>query len=504
MRVTAPKAGLLAVLLTLHSFASAAPSSGLAPITLVPLAESSDARYARALFPADADPADSAAYDQPASADVQEMQQLLIGRIGDLADSYRHNRDSILAQLRVEGIALPAASDLPGPVGIEILDGNAAVAAAGSDGKIRISATTLRGFLIGAVRSSASENASESAMFRLMLGWRQKPDGSDVEWAGRVATLLDLVDAVPGMTISPANQQEAMAAAFKENEDQTAGPGFFESVASRVLEQHQPMSPVEAYRINMAMLFFGTYLHGAEERFLLAHELGHVVLRHRIDSDCARSARQEADADAFAIALLSYDFSSGVVDVLLFGQDSAVTSEYFAGNTTGTAADPDLRRGKYGYVQAFRYGMATAGMRGNPEAICPFVPAEMRLARADATQVSIASRRFEAYAAYNRYSVQKPGMAALHQSDELMDAKERAELLDTARSKCNGAAARLVRYKGQPLLNQKAHVYMVKCAWPAPGEVDVPAIARIMMGPQLYEMLTLPYGDGGAAEIEVR
>lgn len=489
----------LAILLVIFVPAAqlSAQDSESRDLKLPPLSESGEFRYARALFPADADPADATAVFEMAPDDQDNLQRTLADRLSGLVKVYRNNRAAILDVLQVENIEIPTSPTSDRSFELEVVDGPEAVAAAGNDGRIVISALTLRGFLVGAVRSSTNENTSEGLMFRLWSGWSRDITGDDATWAKRVSALLDAGERQQLVTVPYSIQQNTFAAMLNELEEPVS-PSFFDSMIERVLVRGESLTVSDTYRLNGALMFLTISIHGPEENFLLAHELGHLVLRHSYSTDCARSAQQEIDADAFAVTLLSYDFSGGVLDLALYGQpdDSAGKETYFGEEGT------DLRRAKFGYVQAFRYGMANAGMRGDPRQICPFVSGEDRITRTDAFQKSIAQRRFAAFASVSRYIQAKPAVVASEESDDLLDARVKFELIDKVQAKCKGAPVRLVHYARQPTPDQKAHIYFAKCGWPPPSLSEVSEQDRKLIGDENYSFFVAGYSDAGMVDSE--
>lgn len=308
-----------------------AQDDSLRDIELTAISNEEDFRYARALFPPDSDPGDETAVHDLPPSDRELLQRILSQRLNDLVEIYRTNKASIFELLRVEGVSLPSQPAGGGPIELEVVGGPNPVAAAGDNGRIVVSAVTLRGFLVGAVRSGVAENTSEGSLFRMALGWGSNIGGDQATWDKRIGSLLDAGGKLEAMTVPVAVQQEAVKAMYHESDEPTSPP-FFDTIIARTVAGGGRFTPSEAYRLSAALMFLTTYLHGAEERFLLAHELGHLILRHVHRTDCARSARQEIDADAFAVALLNYEVSAGMVDLVLFGDPSSSFAENYVGS----------------------------------------------------------------------------------------------------------------------------------------------------------------------------
>lgn len=469
-----------------------AEDTQLADFPLTTIRDSDDFRYMRAVLPPDGD---------PAPEDFSVLQRALKEKMESLLSVYRDNRRSVAAMLATQNIAVPAGSDGAGTVGLEVLkdkDGGP-VAALTADDRIIISMRTLRGFLVGAFRSGIVDNSAESLVIRMALGWRSDPGGDEETWQKRTRAYVDLIDSMEPVTITGADQKKAGAEMFDDDEEAKSSPVFFETLQKRVLENGVPLTPVETYRLIFAQMQFGMFVHGAEERFLLAHELGHLILRHAQLAPCDVAADQERDADAFAIALLTYDFSGGTLNLMMFGgEDNPLFKELYQTE----AEEPDLRRMRFGYAQAFRHGMASAGMRADPAAQCTFVPPEERFGRTEAFQLAMSQRQFGSYASFRAYANARPSTAATIELVNRLDTAGKLTFTEENRSKCNGASIRLVRYENWNTAAGKPNVYYVKCNWPKPSLADVSQSDRVLIGEIFYQAMEGTYGDAGAKEVE--
>lgn len=96
---------------------------------------------------------------------------------------------------------------------------------------------------------------------------------------------------------------------FSWVESKGCEPGYVQTYLWALLREGRPLpAPLEAFAIDRDAAFADAYTYDVSGKivssgvqFILAHELGHLLLDHRTDVDAAESQRQETEADRFAL-----------------------------------------------------------------------------------------------------------------------------------------------------------------------------------------------------------
>jgi hypothetical protein len=130
-------------------------------------------------------------------------------------------------------------------------------------------------------------------------------------------------------------------------------------------------------------------------QFVRAHEMGHIVLGHAPFPSvlsCPDRRKREDDADAFAIALLTYDIPGETEAVGLALQRLGVPKK------NGSADD----RLAYGYNHAIQFGFGLAGLDNHLTKECTYREQADRIARLDEIRAKLVSLRADAF--YNYFS----------------------------------------------------------------------------------------------------
>ncbi|WP_425092803.1 hypothetical protein [Tropicimonas sp. S265A] len=100
-----------------------------------------------------------------------------------------------------------------------------------------------------------------------------------------------------------------MATVFAWFEARQCQPEYIQSYLHALLRQGRPLpAPLTAFAIDRDIAFADAYTYDVSGKilssgiqFILAHEVGHLLLNHRTDVDSIGSQRQEEEADRFAL-----------------------------------------------------------------------------------------------------------------------------------------------------------------------------------------------------------
>lgn len=461
-----------------------------ATFVVPPVAETDEFRYARYLFPEDSSPGDDTVVESLSDETKSGARDILGAKLDHLRETLNSNDASI--RYILNSIDIPAKSpfNLSAPVKLEVIDGPKPVAHAGVDGTVMVSGVTLRGFALGAFEDGLKGDSVEGLMVRSALGWRGSAASADKETiALRLQQLLSLAELAGGTAVKPADQEESAREIFRD-EDDGAEPDRFGRIASEILDEGRKITAQEAYAIWMAYFFVTNSLSGPAETFLLAHELGHVALRHSPRQDCEASARQERDADSFAAVLLAYDMFAGGVDVIFY-QTRATLEDWAPAEYLKFGDELDGVRAKYGFAQAFKYGMENAGMKPAQDSACPFVPGAARLSATDRIWRRVITMRLDAIRQLAFVLRANPPFVFRKEYDVLLSAAEEDALLDEWRPRCLGVPA-YVQKNPTVGLGLK-YTYFVKCARKVPRH-GLTVASQLLIGPSYLRNWLAAYG----------
>lgn len=475
------------------SMAAAQP----APTALPPvrMQDTPDFQYVRSYFPFDADAGDIRSVDVMSQQDRDRARRQLQERLDELVEAFANSRHSVRDALR-EAIGAPAEQlRLPQNARIEVVNAVTAEAAATSGGIIRISGRTIRGFLVGSLREWITGDSGEAWMVSGLIGWPRENGASfsTTEAEERFRLLIRIIEAGGPMTATEDEQRQALShfAEHLDRENPPADPLAFRREVDDILSGRQHLSAAENWRMGGAFGLFTSQIAQPAERFMLAHELGHLALGHVAEASpsCARLSEMERHADAFAVSLLAYfSYAGDITSFMYLGASEFQTPDEFL---DGAPDDPFvLHQGSFGFRHAFLYGMAQAGMIGG-RGDCPVAPGERRLADASVIWRKVMARRLRAVGTLGDFQRQRPAFVAMRQTRVPLTEQEGVQLLEDSRSRCRGAPARLVNFPS-PLLDGN-QVYSVNCSWPISALTAIPTATAITAGQAFFSNWAATY-----------
>lgn len=111
------------------------------------------------------------------------------------------------------------------------------------------------------------------------------------------------------MPLTSIRFMDDMSTLFAWFESKGCQPEYLQSYLWALLREGRPLpSPLVAFAVDRDVAFADTYTYelsgkivSSAIQFILAHEVGHLMLDHRLDVDAAGSQRQETEADRYAL-----------------------------------------------------------------------------------------------------------------------------------------------------------------------------------------------------------
>jgi hypothetical protein len=396
-----------------------------------------------------------------ASAAMQEM-------LTDLQDYARMEAPAIRRQLELQVVSVGPRLLLDRNVRIEFMNDGGTEAEAIAGSKVLLSPRIVKGFIAGGVEQIATARTGISSLLRGYLGWRPSPAGIRNGFTDQFGKFLDIAERTPPFTASIEEQMRfARAVSEAMNEERSTMPlASLDQIHADVTSGWRKPDVTESMAFSQFLVFSQTMVVEPALKFLLAHELGHVALGHteHTDDGCQAQMRMEADADAFAVTLLSYE-PMGLVEVLDFASEVRVRTpaEYVANAVTSEAAWLE----RFGFPQAFEFGMAEAGLRSDPA--CPGPSPAARTEAVTRALKGVMVAHLEAIAPLAIYAAAHPSVGAMRQTDRDLSPAEESVLLDEGRRTCPGDGEVLRREDGPTPMMAYRHQYTVRCRVSAPS-----------------------------------
>ncbi len=482
MRTLSKLGACVSLIVALVSLCLATPVSATAKDDAFRFADTDEMRYLRVFFPSDATPSNQTVIHKLPDPDERFARDNLQSVVDGLAEKLEESRNAILRQLEALGV-----DQMRWPAGtaksqVLIASGAKGLAAVSQDGRITVSSRAIRGFLAGSLREASAGQTPEALMFSLFVGW---PPSSLEEplaptWFNRFHALLGLLEDSEPIVLGDALNVEGTAILTQRFEQ--VGPEDFDVLARDVASGERVLTPGETFVLSSGMMVFTTSIARPAERFLLAHELGHVALGHAsVDtSDCEALQRVERDADAFAVTLLAYDMEVGGITAMMYlFEQTGEAPEAFLDREMDNGVS--MHRGRFGFPHALRYGMAEGGLlEETPTCKLPS-PAE-RETRTDGLWRDVMARRLNSLGPVIAYNRQHPPFAASRKVDVLMTVSEEAVFAQEAQDGCRGSELRVEHFPGQG--SDRQITYIARCLNAPPGTLLTDE-ARQLAGPDL-------------------
>ncbi|WOH52623.1 ImmA/IrrE family metallo-endopeptidase [Bradyrhizobium sp. sBnM-33] len=395
---------------------------------------------------------------------------------------------SVMRSLERIGVR-PIAAISEAPTTIEFRDDQNAWSTTVSPTRIIIGARLLRGLVLGSLREAVEGKALFSKSLASYLG----------STPGAALELADL-EARARLFFAAARNGISMMrteADFREH---------YETVLALMKGYLKGGTPPEetydALRTRLAAAAAGGEISGADGMamfdvfmrlgshfnpammFVLSHELGHVVLGHSpfpTGMTCAESQRREDDADAFAIALLSYDIP---------GETEATDRALARVNREKENASADRNSLAYGYVQAIQYGFALAGLSNLIDQQCSYRDVADRIAYLDHLRENFVASRTDAIEEIFRHFKSHPPYVHTSSDVESLTSAKKRKLAQNLFKLCGVAQGpkvhRLKKVKELPF------GWVVECPNALPSRFRLPQF-RARLGTHTWQEIELEY-----------
>ncbi|WP_288933861.1 ImmA/IrrE family metallo-endopeptidase [uncultured Sphingomonas sp.] len=366
--------------------------------------------------------------------------------------------------MKLLGVRTPPRLLVDQPVTLELVNDGSSTAEAVAGSSVLVSPRVIKGFLSGSARKIASDNTPLSSMLRAYVGWGVDGHSEDGrEWLKRYSQFLDVIERVDPYTAS-VEQQQAFSRRMSARVDAANAPADFASVYHDVAIEGRPPSVDQELAMSEFLFMAQTMVLDPALKFLLAHEVGHVALGHTglAAADCRQRQRIERDADAFAIALLSYE-PMGIVEAI---QYQAAAPRQSTRDFVEEAMSTEAQLERFGFVQALGYGMAEAGL-GEGQG-CALTTSAERAENVRSSLRSVMTARLDAIRPFVLYMNQHPNVGAMRDTDRELAGDDIRDLLRDGVAGCKGAPAKQeVQRQSEPWMPYRFR-YMVRCIVPPP------------------------------------
>ncbi|HWA91251.1 MAG TPA: ImmA/IrrE family metallo-endopeptidase [Rhizomicrobium sp.] len=410
-------------------------------------------------------------------------------------------------QILLSKAAVAAPAPQEAPVKVQVIDDGTRWANASAEGGIKLSPEVLRGLMLGSLRASAAGGGDLRSMMMASLfadsGDKLPTDKAVQE--KRFQLVLDVISHARTGSVTGTLFGMLWSAAATGEPDSGKPPASELEPKLRDWAARRESIPLFS-ELELVAGFGAFQTHYVfAERFLLAHELGHILLGHAphfaLEPDetdeafCMRMKPMEDQADAFAIALLVMDddfavdaslhLPLGGLLVALASSDDDQTED--AGDLD--AGDFDFLGQTTGYSDLFDYVLEEAHLSGRitSSGSCRYRDAKDRSAFVAGLRKAFYGARRAAVKELDDYRrARPPSMAVNYQSNAEVSSDEVFALFPP---KCDGVkTTRTV--KRDP---RGGNDYIQRCYWPVPEETAFSAETRALAGQAAMERFLADY-----------
>ena len=369
-------------------------------------------------------------------AQIDFAKQTVQTRFGDARADYFDQRSAILKAVSDHGTKPIRLTD-PSAAQITFEDDGNPWSNTISPNEIRVGARLVRGLMLGALHEARVGDSPTSVLLKSIIAPGLGEDPSDAQIEGAIRTYIDAIrygkiaisahatdDAVMEVMLSlrsnlgDTNDVSPPALAYARGLNGRLGTaaagGELSSEDQAVLQQIQSL--------------LWTHYDPAEF-FMLAHELGHVVLGHAPFPEnltCSERQRREDDADAFAMATLVYGMA---------GDQALGTRAFTKLMSNHELEDDGYYRLMFGYEHAVKYGFALAGLDNVLVGTCHYRQAADRVAMLDSLRKDLMQKRIAAAEALWAFMRRKPPYLTTTTAQPLSPA-EHKRILDAFSHRC--------------------------------------------------------------------
>lgn len=401
------------------------------------------------------------------------------------------NYSASVARMRMQGIRVllgnkmsSPVNELPGALKIDMRDDGESWFNNVPSGTVTVGPRTIRGLMKGSLQSLRVElpkskwemTAANASFFGSNLLGNDSATLTDDQWDARFATLMNVVEQAKIKSIVGTMWS---AITSNDDDDDFDDSQFDINDADQYISRQKKMSLFVAMELGGALSDFSKH-YLAAERFMLAHELGHLALGNNPTerTSCVDAQKAEDDADSFAIALLTMDDAAGTSVIAMNSSiESAEATGFFQGFDLRAAMGigTDDYSVVYGYRDFTNFVYKAAEFSGQVTTTCAYRSPENRQVFIDQLRQTFYDRRKAALNVILQYYAEHPPILSVQVSG-MGDRKDQLYAELGAEQKCAGVeqkrGSRSVNIDdftaGVASRKIRGTEYFIKCKWPVP------------------------------------
>lgn len=427
------------------------------------------------------------------------------------------NDSANVARMRMQGIRVllgdkmsSPINELPGALKIDVQDDGETWFNNVPPATVVIGPRTIRGLMKGSLQSLRVElpkskwelTAANASFFGSNLLGKDSATLTDDQWDARFATLMNIVERAKIRSMLG-----TIWGTVTGNDDDDFDDGQFDIAdADQYISRQKKMSLFVAMELGGALTDFSKH-YLAAERFMLAHELGHLALRNNPTekTTCVDAQKAEDDADSFAIALLTMDDAAGTSAIAANNSiESAEATGFFQGfdlrSAMGIGADDYSV--VYGYRDFTNFVYKAAEFSGQVTTTCAYRTPENRQLFIDQLRQTFFDRRKAAFDIILQYHAEHPPILSVQVSG-MGDQKDQIYADLGADTKCAGVeqkrGSRAVNIDdftaGIASRKIRGTEYFIKCKWPAPQSSILTSDQMALVGPTAWSNFVKLYAS---------
>lgn len=476
------------------------------PLLLARWRKTSEFAYIRQYFPARK--IDFEEKSQMTKKELKSSKLALSKILSQRLSLVRSRLEGIKSLIGQQGVVTP--QNIPLDVSLELIDDGQLWLHNVPPNEVKVSPRVLRGLMRGSLQALRvtlpsdgnpwAEGSRQTFFGSEILGEDSK-NLSDEEWSQRFTRMLTVIEKSKIRSMVGTVWRMMTSDDFDDDDD-----GFDYSDSDEYISGEKKMSLMTAMELGSAMIEFSKH-YSAAENFLLAHELGHLILNNNPTDmmSCDQRKKAEDDADTVAIALMTMDDAAGAQVIAL--ENLAESWAALGGSLDPRGAfglDQDDYSVVYGYrdftdfiYKAAEFGGSLGTVNGQA---CEYRTPSDRRAFIDGMRVTFHDRRKAALLALQNYAQEHPAKLSIQVSgSEAADKEDIYKSLE-AEKRCAGVSqqrgAKRVTMKG--LSNEddvRGTEYFIRCKYPVPQSTILSTDQYALIGPDIWTKFQKNYSD---------